>query len=227
MVEIDPYSARGEVRSETPIDDIERMLAFRYGKDIPVQRHEIRDWWEDMKAKGWTIGMMSSNLGAWEMEEMIEDSQAIRAPDKEGRGRGNTGIWEFNQLSELRDRIRSLYRDCREREGFTWEIEDILVVGSYGRGDARKGDSDIDIKIFVDTRGEDVGAEVLRLDSCIEESGNDIIRGYEDWFDDVEVGVELAENKDIVMEQQLIKRKFYSLEQMEIIELDNSRWFIG
>lgn len=69
--------------------------------------------------------------------------------------REGIGIWNHPDYEEIRDWILGTVDDCTG--GFEFDVDAIVVFGSYGRGEAEMGRSDLDLVISVETELDGLG----------------------------------------------------------------------
>jgi hypothetical protein len=100
---------------------------------------------------------------------------------EEGREDG-IGIWEVDGYEVLCERVESVCYDYIGSSDWDIEVEDILVVGSYGAGMGVEGESDLDLVILVysgmDPRSGEYSEEMKYIAGSVNSSEGEILSGF-------------------------------------------------
>lgn len=96
------------------------------------------------------------------------------------------GIADFPHLGTLERRLKQAFQEC---DDYDMEIDEIIIFGSYGRGTATKGVSDLDVFLYIEPETLNRNENLYEAVSCME--GGDMERkvldGFGDWFAGLDV----------------------------------------
>lgn len=146
----------------------------------------------------------------------------------------NIGIEDLPDIGTLRSNIATVFNRCKSQTDSDVVLDDIIMFGSYARGVASKGESDLDLMVIVKDKGDgssekDVSLDSAQINICMDNMGDNIILGYEDWFNGVDIiNVRTKFKWDNLARMSSSKQgdgrggeiKVYSMEEQRFIDAD-------
>lgn len=104
---------------------------------------------------------------------------------EEGRKNG-TGIWEIEGHEKIENKINNIVENYIKSEvSIDMNLEEVLVVGSYGSGMGVEGKSDLDIVVLVsgrvDNRSNEYSEAMKEIAGKINYNENSILSGFNEF----------------------------------------------
>lgn len=141
------------------------------------------------------------------------------------------GVSEVPNTTAIAERVRTALEECMDGDlpGFSKAevgLDRILVFGSYARGGALKGESDLDILLTLElSEAAPKTVATTYVQDCMLDQRKGFIEGFEEWFDGVDIiALDAEEAKIDIMDafgDRLSGRReptpthFYDLERSE------------